>query len=790
MSSSSLHSWLPLVHSTHLPLPSFANCYSTAVVQLPRNDSSAYSSSTRQPSSGQTTQLLVATSAELYAVHHHVSAPPPSAARAQLGGQQQQHARSLPQSRPRSATNLPAHAAAASAALAAASSVCPPSSALEPLPLRGLGDVHHGHAAEIIAVDAFNLGAEGRPIITVAAGLLTSTASSSSSSSSASASNTGGAGGGGGKLHTVPTRFVLNIYGLHCGLTSDLHVIAADCTTFRLSFVPFVLTHSTLLHEEGAVAGSSLGGRFQPPPVDILLSGSDKCVHVYRFNPLTRQYAELPIGSPAHPLNHLAHLPSAVLSLDVASGSPDQRHLRTYMVAGCQDGLVRVATRRIRRKKKREEEEFVHPSGVVESDLTPPSSAPPSHTPPAAPAQTDSSTFDVRYSDFHLDGPVSSANFFSPSTFLGAVFRGAASHAGSSRVSVDQSASGGGGGGGGGGGRSVLQDELNDNKLNRMQRRAFGAVSEERQRRRRELEREEGARNEDDDDNGAEACEDDEEDADAYRDWRSSSRSRSSSAEPSELQGEVRLLLSNAVGFGAVYGSLDPAHVSFAHSWYLNGAGCFSGSRFDELVHPSSDSVLTSSALDLNMDGRTELLLGTYAAQMIVFREDHEGTRAQEFEEEEGALYGHSNRHCSRVDVPLGYSLATIKQFAHPVYSIRQVELGSSSSSSSGVPDLVVTSMYGIDVMSWEVDSARQLLQTKLECIHEIQQLEQALEQMIIMQQQQQQQQQQPHLQQPPPQPKHGSATPTPASMLSSHEQQPAAPPPSGALEQPTTLEL
>ena len=48
---------------------------------------------------------------------------------------------------------------------------------------------------------------------------------------------------------------VLNIYGLHCPLTSDLHVIAQDCISLRLSFVPFVLTHSTLLQPR-ATAGS------------------------------------------------------------------------------------------------------------------------------------------------------------------------------------------------------------------------------------------------------------------------------------------------------------------------------------------------------------------------------------------------------------------------------------------------------------------------------------------------------------------------------------------------------
>ena len=142
---------------------------------------------------------------------------------------------------------------------------------------------------------------------------------------------------------------MLHIYGLHCPLTSDLHVIANDCVTIRLSFVPFVLTHSTLLQD--STPSSSGGNGWHSPPVDILLAGSDKSVHVYRWSTVTQSYSELPF-TPAHPLSHLHGTPSAVLSLDVACAA-ERPDAHTYVVAGCQDGLVRVATRKSARSRSR-----------------------------------------------------------------------------------------------------------------------------------------------------------------------------------------------------------------------------------------------------------------------------------------------------------------------------------------------------------------------------------------------------------------------------------------------------
>jgi hypothetical protein len=254
---------------------------------------------------------------------------------------------------------------------------------------------------------------------------------------------------------------VLNIYGLSCPLTSDLHLVAQDCVSLRLGFVPFKLTHSSLL----------LGwrGRADNTAPDIILAGGDCSVHVYRFS--GGSYTEESLSSPEHPLGMLRNTPAAVLSLDLvctASGPTPT----ALLVAGCQDGLVRFASLRTEENEQQQTEGGSSWKLGADSDSSPecPNDA---------------------WTDFYLDGPVCSATFFSPSShFLCDVFPS----------------------------REDAKEPLNDNELNRMQRRAFDACVDKR---------------------GPE---------DEAHDGRR--RRRSSNGQSPE----VRLLMANAVGFGAVYG--------------------------------------------------------------------------------------------------------------------------------------------------------------------------------------------------------------------------------------------
>jgi hypothetical protein len=375
---------------------------------------------------------------------------------------------------------------------------------------------------------------------------------------------------------------VLNIYGLSTPLSSssqlDFSSLAQDCVSIRLNFVPFKLTHSNLLV---GCAREKRSDALAAP--DIILAGSDRNVHVYRHSGLA--YSELPLNT-SHPLSMLQGTASSALSLDIACTSSSSH---TFLVAGYQDGLVRFA------------------SLTGSSQRTPTSAAADDDAPPKEEAggsswqlgeDDDGVEEEEQWTDFYLDGPVNSASFFSPSsTFLRDVFRS----------------------------RSQAKEALNDNSLNRMQRRAFDACV------------------------APEGTAGQSEKADDRIRPRSNSET---------LMPEVRLLMANAIGFGTVYSSLDASSLSFSNSCYLNGSGCHSSSDFSSLVDPSSDSILCTAAVDINMDGRNEVLLGTYSSQMLVFQETFDGatTGAAGFDEgeEESALEG--------------YALAAKKQFAYPVY--------------------------------------------------------------------------------------------------------------------------
>ena len=271
---------------------------------------------------------------------------------------------------------------------------------------------------------------------------------------------------------------VLNIYGLSTPSFSSSHLdfssLAQDCVSIRLNFVPFKLTHSNLL------VGCAMNKRSDALTApDIILAGSDRNVHVYRYSSLA--YSELPLNT-SHPLSMLQGTASNALALDVVctSSSP-----RTFLVAGYQDGLVRFASL----------------TGGSQRTPSPPAAA---AEEAALRAEAGGSAWQLgedeegveeeeQWTDFHLDGPVSSASFFSPSSaFLRDVFHS----------------------------RHQAKKALNDNPLNRMQRRAFDTCV------------------------APNSTPGQLENADK----RARSRSNSKASMP-----QVRLLLTNAIGFGTVY---------------------------------------------------------------------------------------------------------------------------------------------------------------------------------------------------------------------------------------------
>lgn len=115
--------------------------------------------------------------------------------------------------------------------------------------------------------------------------------------------------------------FMLNVYGLSASPNASLSIVFSSCKQKQLGFTPFELTHTTLLSPNGEV--------------DLLLAGSDCCLHVYRL--MGDSFTEL-VGR-KHPLPHLTKTTSSIVSLDIQSDATGE----AVAVAGFQDGLISLA---------------------------------------------------------------------------------------------------------------------------------------------------------------------------------------------------------------------------------------------------------------------------------------------------------------------------------------------------------------------------------------------------------------------------------------------------------------
>lgn len=260
---------------------------------------------------------------------------------------------------------------------------------LDSLPL-----THIPASSEVIALDSFHSSEDGRIILVVVLGIRMPTNSNANAASTSTpipatsnATNTinNNAQGQNQTKNTIPTnvgvpnRFILNIYGLSSRPSpQDLTFLSNDCVSFRIGFIPFHLSHSFLLPGCNS---------FGPP--DLLLTGGDRQVHIWRYQ--YGAYAELPSG-PEHPLADIAHTPAAVLAIEVAR---TEKPHRVFVAAGCQDGLVRFGC-------VSDSSPIAHDEYADDTDSTNSS-------------VLISSRF-ARFTDVHLDGPVTSIQLFSPST--------------------------------------------------------------------------------------------------------------------------------------------------------------------------------------------------------------------------------------------------------------------------------------------------------------------------------------------------------------------------------------
>ncbi len=156
----------------------------------------------------------------------------------------------------------------------------------------------------------------------------------------------------------------------------------------------------------------------------------------------------------------------------------------------------------------------------------------------------------------------------------------------------------------------------------------------------------------------------------------------SSEREDDSKRFPVDLAVAGAIGYGAVYQDIEQF--------------CLSNSS----VLPKSsshDSVICTCTADLNMDGRTELVLGTYGQEMLVFRTLRDGEGSQ------------------RLGKAKDYVLDWQRSFAYPLYSVNVLDCDG-----DGLDELTVTSLRGVHVLKPDVEFVAGELQNTVNALQEL----------------------------------------------------------------------
>ena len=160
----------------------------------------------------------------------------------------------------------------------------------------------------------------------------------------------------------------------------------------------------------------------------------------------------------------------------------------------------------------------------------------------------------------------------------------------------------------------------------------------------------------------------------------------------------IDLVVSGAVGYGAMYQDVDQFHLS------------------NPVLLPRSsshDSVLCTQAADLTWNGRKEVLLGTYGQELLVYRsvlnvqnDTEKDTKKKRNMKQEG-------------DVHREYVLDWQRTFAYPLYSINVGDFDG-----DGIDELVVTTLQGVHVLKPDLNMAAAKIADIIQIMAEIEELE------------------------------------------------------------------
>ncbi|RHZ55137.1 hypothetical protein Glove_420g60 [Diversispora epigaea] len=117
------------------------------------------------------------------------------------------------------------------------------------------------------------------------------------------------------------------------------------------------------------------------------------------------------------------------------------------------------------------------------------------------------------------------------------------------------------------------------------------------------------------------------------------------------------------------------------------------------------DSVLCSHVLDVDWDGRNEIIIGTYGREMLIFKQD--------INEDPNST--------------ISFKLIHQQSFIHPIYGIKGIYLNQ-----DGINELIVATQYGVHILQPNLDKAKEVLVKRLKNLERLRQEYHHLESIVV----------------------------------------------------------
>jgi len=134
------------------------------------------------------------------------------------------------------------------------------------------------------------------------------------------------------------------------------------------------------------------------------------------------------------------------------------------------------------------------------------------------------------------------------------------------------------------------------------------------------------------------------------------------------------------------------------------------------------NTLLCCTSMDVDFDGRNEILIGSYSQDLLVYKEN---INIEDSDEEEGE---EDNKNESAIDKSSCFEMIWQREFAFPLYDIYVGDFNM-----DGLLELVIITMFGIHILQYNLEKAKKRCLYILRLIDEIKIMKEVLEEKLVI---------------------------------------------------------